>query len=305
MDRQKAVMVAVGVILLLAAAVFFLTPEKDETIKDVRETANQSSYQVNYTVDFNESLVPAKYGYESFEAYSDGKRYKSIIRYERNGTDYRNVSFLTSDQTLTCNEVQGSIDYFDCELGESETDFFYGLIDLAIKYSNSKGRIVNETDRCYQFNYSVRKTAVPGAQNITWSPTIGTCLDPDEGYVRYMNITGEIMGENASINQVQLMDIKSSAVNESFEGSAEPDVDMVADTSCNQPEPELSLLLMNDLGEVTVTVGGINETFDVPTYEPFELFLPPRLLENGTNSFQVYSDNGMREVSCEVENLTG
>ncbi len=305
MDRQKAVMVAVGVILLLAAAVFFLIPDQDETIKDVREKANQSSYQVNYTVDFNQSLMPGEYDYSSFEAYSDGDRYKNIIRYERNGTEYRNVSFLTSDQTLRCNQVQRSIDYFDCELDDSKTDFFYGLIDLAIQYSDSKGRIVNTTDQCYQFNYSVRKTAVPGAQNITWSPNIGTCLDREEGYVRDMNITGEIMGENNSITQVQLMEIEAESVNESFEGSAEPQVDMVTDTNCNAAEPNMDLLLMEDLGDVTVTVGGYNETFDISTYKPFEVFLPPRLLVNGTNSFQIYSDNGMREATCEVENLTG
>jgi len=303
MDRRKTAAAVIALLFLISAVVILMLPSNEENITDVREKANQSSYQVNYTVDFNQSLMPSKYNYTRFEAYSDGERYKNVIRYERNGTEYRNVSYLASGETLKCSGVQESIEYFDCEISESKTDFFYGLIDLAIQYSDSKGRIANLTDRCYKFNYSVRKSAVPGSQNITWSPFIENCLDREEGYVRSMTISGEIQGENGSITEVRLVDIQAEAVNESFKGSAEPEFDMLTDANCNEPEPNMDILLLDSGDDIIVTVAGINETFDVPVYEPYEVFLPAPLLKNGTNRFQVYSNNGVREVECDIENI--
>lgn len=296
MENRKLVLSGVAVLLVVVLLGFLYLPSEDESLESSRSLANQSSYQVNYTVSFNESLIDG-YNYSSFEVYSSGDQYKNIIRSDN--PSYRNVTFLTGDESLRCVYIKDGLNQSSCSIGESQTDFFYSLMDIGIRYGSITGEI-KELPRgsCQVFNFSVGNHQVPGGESVLYSPDVSLCADTEEGYVHEMTVTGQIDDVNGTPKRITMMEIQAEQVNEEFNQTVTPDMRIMLDAVCNVPEPHLDILMLEEGGEVTIDFGDVNETVTVERYKPFEAFVPARLLEEGRNKLTVYTDSYSKDVYC-------
>lgn len=298
MDRRKAGVVAVCAVFVLSVAVFYLIPE-DEDFESFRNNADSSSYQINYSADFNESFVGSQYNYSRFELYSSNERYKNVIRYDRNGTRYRNVSFLAGNDSLVCRGLTNpGIRPENCSVGDSATGFFYDLIDAAPEYRAE----INGTDNvsgyeCSRFSFTTRKSFVPNGEDLQYSPEIDMCLDNEKGYVASLDISGYINQSNGT-ERISVARIVAEDVKRDYSGDAAPGFRLLTNIYCSSSETSLKMLALEDVGSVTVEVSGRNETFDISPYQSSDIYMPRNLLDSGSNEIKVYANGITRELSC-------
>lgn len=295
MEKRKLVLSSIVLLSALILLAFLYLPSEEDTLEDSRSIANQSSYQVNYSVYFNESLVNG-YNYSRFEVYSSSDQYKNVIR---SNTGYRNESFLTGEDSLRCVYVEESINQSKCSIGESQTRFFYSLMDIGISYNSITGKVKEVPEgKCRVFNFSVGNHQVPGGENVLYSPDVSLCADTEEGYIHEMVVTGQIDDINGTPKTVKMIEITAESINEEYDNDVTPDMRIMVDAVCNVPEPHLDILLLDRSGEVTIDFGEVNETVSLKRYRPFEAFVPSRLLEEGENSLTVYSGSYSKTAYC-------
>lgn len=285
-------------VVLLSATVLYVI-EDDEGFEGFRNNADSSSYQVNYSADFNESFVSSQYNYSSFELYSSSERYKNVIRYDINGTEYRNVSFIAGNDSLVCRGLTTpNIGSENCSIGESNTRFFYDLIDAAPDYRAE----INGTDNvggyeCSRFSFTTRKKFVPNGEDLQYSPEVDMCLDNEEGYVASIDIRGYINQSNGT-EKISVAHISAESINRDYSGDASPDFKLLTNTYCSSSDTSLEMLALEDVGDITVEISGRNETFDITPYQSADIYIPRILLNNGSNEIKVYADGINRELNC-------
>lgn len=298
MEMRKAGVIVICAAILLSAAFFYMM-SGDKGFESFRNNADSSSYQINYSADFNESFVGSQYNYSSFELYSNNERYKNVIRYERNGTKYRNVSFIAGNDSLVCGSLHNpGIRPENCSIGESATKFFYDLIDAAPDYRaeiNGTGNVSGY--ECSRFSFTTRKKFVPNGEDLQYSPKVDMCLDNEEGYVASIDITGYINQSNGT-ERISVASISAEDVNRDYSGDAAPDFRLLTNTYCSSSDTSLEVLALEDIGSITVEISNRNETFNISPYQRSDIYIPRNLLDSGSNDIKVYADGITRELSC-------
>lgn len=298
MDNRRLVAISLSMLIVVSAAIFYLMPG-EESFEKFRSNADQSSYQINYSADFNETFVGEDYNYSYFEVYSHKEQYKNILRFNKNGQEYRNVSFIAGNDSLVCENIQKStINPEKCSIKNSETKFFYELLDAAPDYRariNSTENISGHT--CSQFRFTTRKKFVPNGENLEYSPEVSICLDNEEGYVASMDIKGYIDQGN-STQKISVVEIKAEEINRDFDSKVEPKFELITNTHCDSSNTELKVLSFGEIGEITVKVNNKNETFDLTPYKKSEIYIPRNLLDNGSNEIEIYTEKSRRSLEC-------
>lgn len=296
MDRKKTGL-AVVTTLILSTGFLFMYSSGESSYQNFQDKAASNSYQINYSISFPRNANSSVHNYSSFRLYSSGGTSKQVIEHRRNNTSYRNVSFSSINNTITCSNVEGEIESSDCRLESPVNQFFYTLGKRADVYNISETETSNISDRiCQGFKFEAQRDYVPGGSDLSTPAEVDLCIDEEEGYIASMSIEGTL--DNASLTDVTLVEIKAEEVNTEFTQNVEPPFDTLIKAKCGASKPVIDLMALEDVGDFTVSLGGDNVTVPTTPYERLEIHIPKPLIEPGTNQFKVYTNNGVRTARC-------
>lgn len=296
MDRKKTGL-AVVTILVLSIGFLFLYGPDDRPYQSLQDKAASNSYQVNYSVNFPSNTTSGVHNYSSFRLYSSGETSKQVIEYRKDNSSYRNVSFSSVNNTITCSNVEEDIESSDCRLESPVNQFFYTLGKRADAYNISETETSNISGRtCQGFEFEAERDKVPGGSELGIPAEVDLCIDEEEGYIARMSIEGTL--DNASLTEVTLVELKAEEVNTEFTQNVKPSFNTLVKAKCGASEPVIELMALEDVGDFTVSLGGENVTVPTTPYERLEIHIPKPLIDPGTNQFKVYTASGMQKASC-------
>lgn len=297
MDRRKIGIAVAGIILFSVAVIVFMPEDGKEGYQGFLENYNQSSVQINYSAEFNESLI-SDHNYSSFEFYSSGSNYKQVIHYEDNGGQFRNVSFITSYSSIRCPRIQDEeIESSECTMEEPVTSYFYRLVEDVGNLNVTEVANATATRECTMYSYKTSGERMPGGDSLRYAPQVDVCVNSTYGYVESISSNGTFYENNISY-PVNLFNITATSVQTEFSGSATPNFDLIADAKCDRAGTVVHMISFSGDRSVMLEKSGEKETYNLENNRKREIFIPDNVMSEGENRFRVSFDDQIKYAEC-------
>lgn len=296
MDRKKTFLAVFSIGIMVFSFLFLSSLESLGSYEKLQNQAAENSYQVNYSIEFPNN-VTKEYNYSSFRLYSSGTIAKQVLPYKQNNTYLRNTSFISDNRTITCSNVERTIESSECSIDSPVNQFFYTLGKGAENYNLSETQTRNISGReCQGYEFEADQNIVPNGSELRFPAKVSMCIDKEEGYIAGMNITGTL--DNSNLTTVNLVRIKAEEVDTDFNGNARPPFKTLVKAKCGLSEPVIELVALEEVGDFKVSLGGENITLSTTPYERLEVHIPEPLIKPGVNTFKVYTKEGSQTVNC-------